>query len=204
MKLLLAGGGTAGHVEPALAAARGWKSAHPHDEILFLGTSQGLEMTLVPAAGFSVLQIPKVSIARSLSPSLVKVPFQLVASIAQTMKHLKGVDCAVGFGGYVSGPLYFAAALKRIPLVIHEQNAKPGWANRLGARFTKYTAISYPVEKGALSRAELSGLPLRSDVLRAIESASSNWDSARAKAKLKISQKYGFDESKPLRQPSLT
>ena len=198
MKLLLAGGGTAGHVEPALATARGWKSAHPQDEIFFLGTAQGLEMTLVPAAGFSVLQIPKVAIARSLSPSLLKVPFQLVASVVQTMKHLKGVDCAVGFGGYVSGPLYFAAAIKRIPLVIHEQNAKPGWANRLGALFTKYTAISYPVNKGALSRAELTGLPLRSDVLHAIESASSDWTSARAAAKSKISQKYGFDAKKPL------
>jgi UDP-N-acetylglucosamine--N-acetylmuramyl-(pentapeptide) pyrophosphoryl-undecaprenol N-acetylglucosamine transferase len=198
MKLLLAGGGTAGHVEPALATARGWKSTHPNDEILFLGTAQGLEMTLVPAAGFTVLQIPKVSIARSLSPSLLKVPFQLFASIAQTMKHLNAVDCAVGFGGYVSGPLYFAAALKRIPLVIHEQNAKPGWANRLGSRFTKYTAISYPVKEGALSRAEITGLPLRSDVLQAIENASADWNTARAKAKTKISQKYGFDASKPL------
>jgi UDP-N-acetylglucosamine--N-acetylmuramyl-(pentapeptide) pyrophosphoryl-undecaprenol N-acetylglucosamine transferase len=198
MKLLLAGGGTAGHIEPALAVGRGWLKAHPGDDIVFLGTSSGLETSIIPAAGFSVLEIPKVAIARSLSPSLVKVPFQLIAAVAQTMKYLKGVDCTIGFGGYVSGPLYLAAFLKRVPLVIHEQNAKPGWANRLGSIFTKFTATSYPVHTGALKKAELTGLPLRSDVLAAIESANGDWSAARRSAKHSISEKYGFDEKTPL------
>lgn len=198
MKLLLAGGGTAGHIEPALAVGRGWLQAHPGDEILYLGTSSGLETSLIPAAGFSVLDIPKVAIARSLSPSLLKVPFQLASAVARTMKHLKDVDCAIGFGGYVSGPLYIAAFLKRVPLVIHEQNAKPGWANRLGAIFTEFTATSYPVHSGALKRAELTGLPLRSDVLAAIEKANSDWSKARQNAKRSISEKFGFDERNPL------
>lgn len=198
MKILLAGGGTAGHVEPALAVARAWRVAHPNDEIAFLGTETGLENSLVPAAGFPLHHIPKVAIARSLSPTLLKVPFQLIASINRTRKLLKGVDCAVGFGGYVSGPLYIAAAIMRTPLVIHEQNARPGWANRLGARFTHHLAISYPVSSARFSAAELTGLPLREDVLHALESASSNWRSARADAKREIASRYGLSPVQPL------
>ena len=81
MKLLLAGGGTAGHIEPALAVARKWQEKHPNDEIIFLGTAAGLEQSLIPAAGFQLTNIPKVAIARSLSPSLLKVPFLLISAI---------------------------------------------------------------------------------------------------------------------------
>jgi UDP-N-acetylglucosamine--N-acetylmuramyl-(pentapeptide) pyrophosphoryl-undecaprenol N-acetylglucosamine transferase len=198
MKLLLAGGGTAGHVEPALAVARAWKSAHPESEMIFIGTSAGLENTLVPAAGFTLAHIPKVSIARRLSPSLLLVPIRLIQSVAATFKLLRGVDCAIGFGGYVSGPLYIAAALRRTPIVIHEQNARPGWANRLGAIFTSDTAISYPVSSGALAKAELTGLPLRADVIAALNSAAEDGAAARAQAKREIASKYGLDTSKPL------
>ena len=198
MKILLAGGGTAGHVEPALAVARAWKIAHPADVIEFIGTSVGLENTLVPAAGFTLHHIPKVSIARRISPSLLKVPFQLAASISATRKLLKGVDCAIGFGGYVSGPLYIAAALTRTTLVIHEQNAHPGWANRLGALLTRHVAISYPVSHREFSKAELTGLPLRADVIEALQKAEGNWDSARAEAKREITARYGLSPDQPL------
>jgi UDP-N-acetylglucosamine--N-acetylmuramyl-(pentapeptide) pyrophosphoryl-undecaprenol N-acetylglucosamine transferase len=198
VKILLAGGGTAGHIEPALAVARGWKQKYPESELVFLGTTQGLESTLIPEAGFQLSLIPKVAISRSLSPSLLKVPFQLISSVAKTLKYLKGVDCAIGFGGYVSGPLYFAAAISRVPLVIHEQNAKPGWANRIGARFTPFTAISYPVVEGALAQAELTGLPLRSDVLSVLKEAGKDWGAARAEAKKSISSAYDLDENQPL------
>jgi UDP-N-acetylglucosamine--N-acetylmuramyl-(pentapeptide) pyrophosphoryl-undecaprenol N-acetylglucosamine transferase len=198
MKLLLAGGGTAGHVEPALAVARAWKSAHPTSEIIFIGTENGLENSLVPAAGFTLAHIPKVSIARSLSPTLLLVPFRLIQSISATSKLLRDVDCAIGFGGYVSAPLYIAAALKRIPFVIHEQNARPGWANRLGALFTSFTAISYPVAQGSLARAELTGLPLRADVLSALDSAELDGAMARKKAKGEIAEKHGLRIDEPL------
>jgi UDP-N-acetylglucosamine--N-acetylmuramyl-(pentapeptide) pyrophosphoryl-undecaprenol N-acetylglucosamine transferase len=198
MKLLLAGGGTAGHIEPALAVARKWQEKHPNDEIIFLGTAAGLEQSLIPAAGFQLTNIPKVAIARSLSPSLLKVPFLLISAIRATMKDLNGVDCAIGFGGYVSGPLYIAAALKRVPFVIHEQNARPGWANRMGARLTSYTAVSYPVSRGALSRAALTGLPLRQDVLAAIEHSQGDWRAARRNAKAKIAAQYGLSVEEPL------
>lgn len=198
MKILFAGGGTAGHVEPALAVARAWHNAHPNDEILFVGTAQGLENSLVPAAGFTLSHIPKVAIARKLSPTLLKVPFQLIASISAVRKLLRGVDCAIGFGGYVSAPLYIAAALARVPFVIHEQNARPGWANRLGARFTSYLALSYPVSNREFAQAELTGLPLRADVLTALSQASADWSAARIKAKEAIASRYGLDPKKPL------
>ncbi len=198
MKLLLAGGGTAGHVEPALAVARAWQMAHPADEIEFLGTSVGLENTLIPKAGFTLRHIPRVRISRSLSPSLALVPFQLVSAIFATRRALKDVGCAIGFGGYVSAPLYLAAKLARVPFVIHEQNAHPGWANRLGARLTKFTAISYPVSTGALARAELTGLPLRADVLNALSQAIGDSKGARRAAKAEVSSRYGLDASQPL------
>lgn len=198
MKILFAGGGTAGHIEPALAVARGWRARHPKDEIVFIGTTSGLENTLVPAAGFTLANIPKVSIARNLSPSLLKVPFQLISSIIATAKLLKGVDCAIGFGGYVSGPLYCAAAITRTPFVIHEQNAYPGWANRLGAKLTPYLAVSYPVDKGRLASAELTGLPLRDDVIAALSSATGDWRAARIEAKGEISKRYNLNPGSPL------
>lgn len=198
MKFLFAGGGTAGHIEPALAVARGWLASHPSDEVFFIGTASGLENTLIPAAGFNLKHIPKVSIARSLSPSLMKVPIQLFSSIWATSKLLRGVDCAIGFGGYVSAPLYLAAALTRTPFVIHEQNARPGWANRMGAYLTKYCAVSYPVNGGSLSKAIVTGLPLRQDVLVALDSAAADWSVARVKAKSDVAAKYQIDSKKPL------
>lgn len=198
MKILFAGGGTAGHIEPALAVARGWSQRHPQDEIVFLGTESGLENSIVPAAGYSLLHIPKVKIARSLSPSLLKVPFQLFTSVRTTIKILKDVDCAIGFGGYVSAPLYCAAALTRTPFVIHEQNARPGWANRIGAYLTPFLAVSYPVRSGALAKASLTGLPLRADVLAVLAHSALDWRQARANAKRSIGTRYGIDSTKPL------
>ena len=198
MKILFAGGGTAGHIEPALAVARAWKRSHPEDQILFIGTASGLETSLIPAAGFELHLIPKVAISRSLSPSLLRVPFQLIASILATVRALRGVDCAVGFGGYVSGPLYLAATITRTPFVIHEQNAKPGWANRMGARLTRYCAISYPVEETEFRSAELTGLPLKDDVVVKINESLGDWAHARKSAKIEVAKRFGIESGKPL------
>ncbi len=198
MKLLLAGGGTAGHIEPALAVARGWIATHPEDQVCFLGTSSGLEITLVPKAGYTLLTIPKVAISRRLSPSLLKVPIQLATSILATMKHLNQVDCAIGFGGYVSAPLYVAAKLKRVPYVIHEQNAKPGWSNRIGALMTPFVAMSSPVENKGFHKAILTGLPLRGDVISAISQAQGDWNTARIEAKQRVCKRYALSADHPL------
>ena len=192
--IVLAGGGTAGHIEPALAVARVWKSQNPQDEITFLGTAKGLENTLIPAAGFNVSNIPKVRISRTPSLSWVRIPFELVASVKACRTILKGSDLLIGFGGYVSAPAYIAARLLGLPMIIHEANAKPGWANRLGALFTPYLAVAHGVNTGAFSAALITGLPLRSDVADGLKRAEGDWKSARAQAKNRL----GFDSSKPL------
>ena len=193
-KVVFAGGGTAGHIEPALAVARQWKLEHPLDECIFLGTSSGLETTLVPAAGFTLNLIPKVSISRRPSPSWAKVPLELLAAIFSARKLLKNAELLIGFGGYVSGPAYIAAKISRVPIVIHEANAKPGWANRLGSLFTKNLAVAHPVKAGKFSRALITGLPLRADVAEAFRQASGDWATARRLAKSRL----GFENQAPL------
>ena len=192
--VVLAGGGTAGHIEPALAVAREWMKSHPGDTCIFMGTKSGLEINLVPAAGFELFTIPRVRISRTPSPSWLRVPIDLVASVLSSIKVVKRADVLVGFGGYVSAPAYLAAALTRTPIVIHEANAKPGWANRLGARFTHHLAVAHPVETGTFSKALLAGLPLRSDVAQGSIDAAADWGTARKAAKVRM----GFAADAPL------
>jgi UDP-N-acetylglucosamine--N-acetylmuramyl-(pentapeptide) pyrophosphoryl-undecaprenol N-acetylglucosamine transferase len=192
--VVLAGGGTAGHIEPALAVGRQWKESHPADQLVFLGTSSGLETTLVPAANFDLHLIPRVRISRRPSISWLKIPSDLISSVLASRSVIKNADLVVGFGGYVSAPAYIAAALSRVPIVIHEANAKPGWANRLGAIFTQHLAVAHPVETGKFSDALLAGLPLRSDVAQAFASAQTDWAKAREDAKKRL----GFPADSPL------
>jgi UDP-N-acetylglucosamine--N-acetylmuramyl-(pentapeptide) pyrophosphoryl-undecaprenol N-acetylglucosamine transferase len=192
--VVLAGGGTAGHIEPALAVAREWMRTNPSDTCIFLGTKNGLENTLVPAAGFDLRLIPKVKISRAPSVTWLRIPFDLISSVLSSMKILRSADVLIGFGGYVSAPAYLAAALSRTPIVIHEANAKPGWANRLGAVFTSHLAVAHPVEQGKFSDALLAGLPLRSDVATACVASALDWANARTAAKLRL----GFPADVPL------
>ena len=192
--VVLAGGGTAGHIEPALAVAREWMRTNPSDTCIFLGTKNGLENTLVPAAGFDLRLIPKVKISRAPSVTWLRIPFDLISSVLSSMKILRNSDVLIGFGGYVSAPAYLAAALSRTPIVIHEANAKPGWANRLGAVFTSHLAVAHPVVQGKFSDALLAGLPLRSDVATACAASASDWAKARTAAKLRL----GFPADVPL------
>ena len=194
MKIVFAGGGTAGHIEPALAVARLWRQNHPGDELQFIGTASGLENQLVPAAGFKLSHIPKVVIPRKLSPKLLKAPFTLSSSFLAARKLLNGADLLIGFGGYVSAPAYLAAKSLRIPFVVHEANARPGFANRLGARLSPYSAISQPVQSGALQKALVTGIPLREDVALALVESAGDWTGARARAKSAL----GFSSTDPL------
>ena len=192
--VVLAGGGTAGHIEPALAVARQWLVSHPTDKCIFLGTKSGLEVSLVPAAGFELFTIPRIRISRKPSLSWLRIPADLIASVMASLKVVKRADVLVGFGGYVSAPAYLAAAITRTPFVIHEANAKPGWANRLGARFTSHLAVAHPVEDGPYAEALLAGLPLRSDVAQASTESSNDWPKARLAAKKRL----GFSGDQPL------
>jgi len=161
MKVLLAGGGTAGHTSPLLATADALGRLDAAAEITCLGTSRGLETTVVPAAGYPLELIPPVPLPRKLSGELARVPANLRAAVKATYQVLDKLapDVVVGYGGYVSVPAYLAARRRRIPVVVHEQNAKPGLANKVGARVAARVAVSFPDTE--LPKAEYVGLPIR-------------------------------------------
>nr|WP_174257309.1 undecaprenyldiphospho-muramoylpentapeptide beta-N-acetylglucosaminyltransferase [Phytoactinopolyspora alkaliphila] len=160
----MAGGGTAGHIEPALATADAIRRADPDAGIVMLGTERGLETRLVPERGYELALIPPVPLPRRLTPELIRLPARVRGAVRQTAAVLRdrGADVLVGFGGYVSLPAYLAARRLGLPTVIHEANAKPGLANRIGARFTPFVAAATP--DVALPHCEHIGVPLRRSV----------------------------------------
>ncbi len=161
MHVVLAGGGTAGHIEPALAVADALRRRMPDVAITMLGTARGLETRLVPARGYELALIPPVPLPRSLKPALLTVPTRMRSAVRETAAILTRVDAdvVVGFGGYVALPAYLAARSAKIPYVVHEANAKAGLANRWGARSTPYVATS--VSGSGLPHATVVGVPLR-------------------------------------------
>jgi UDP-N-acetylglucosamine--N-acetylmuramyl-(pentapeptide) pyrophosphoryl-undecaprenol N-acetylglucosamine transferase len=161
MHVVLAGGGTAGHVEPALAVADALRRRDPGVGITMLGTARGLETRLVPARGYDLALIPPVPLPRTLTPTFLTVPTRMRTAVRETTAILDGVsaDVVVGFGGYVALPAYLAARGAKLPYVVHEANAKAGLANRWGARFTPYVASSTADPK--LPHATVIGIPLR-------------------------------------------
>lgn len=191
--IVFAGGGTAGHVEPALAIAREWKIKHPQDRCIFLGTPLGLENTLVPAAGFELFNIEKVVMPRKPGLDVVALPVRLLRAVNSARRIIKGSDLLIGFGGYLSASAYIASFVSRVPIVVHEANAKVGWANRLGALLTKYVAVARPIASGVFSRAVVTGLPLRADVRAAYLEATADWHRARVMAKSAL----GWSENRP-------
>ena len=164
MHVVVAGGGSAGHVEPALALADALRRLDPSINVTALGTAAGLEARLVPARGYPLAEIPRVPLPRRPTPDLLRVPARVVDAVRQTSAHLDRVaaDVVVGFGGYVALPAYLAARRRRTPLVVHEANARPGLANRIGARLTPYVAAA--VEGTGLPRARVLGIPLRQSI----------------------------------------
>jgi UDP-N-acetylglucosamine--N-acetylmuramyl-(pentapeptide) pyrophosphoryl-undecaprenol N-acetylglucosamine transferase len=131
---------------------------------------------------------------RKISTSLISAPFAFFKALTASRQIIKGSDLLIGFGGYVSAPAYLAAKSLKIPFVVHEANAKPGFANRFGARLTSNVAVAQAVENGSLSSALITGIPLRSDVASAFNKSASDWGKARADAKARL----GFSPSAPL------
>ncbi|HEY7796200.1 MAG TPA: undecaprenyldiphospho-muramoylpentapeptide beta-N-acetylglucosaminyltransferase [Microbacteriaceae bacterium] len=181
MKFLLAGGGTAGHVNPLLATAD--LLADLGHEIEVVGTKEGLESRLVPERGYALSFIPKLPFPRKLGFSLLSFPFKFLSIALSLRKRIKRVDVVIGFGGYVSAPVYLAAKIFGTPLVIHEANALPGIANRFGAKLTKHVATSFPSQL----QGKLIGVPLREEI-----AAAANYDIQQARVEL------GLDPSKPV------
>ncbi|MFD1860018.1 undecaprenyldiphospho-muramoylpentapeptide beta-N-acetylglucosaminyltransferase [Aeromicrobium camelliae] len=162
MRVLLAGGGTAGHTSPLLATAAVLRESG--DTIVCLGTPRGLEVELIPRAGYELELVPPVPLPRRPNADLVKLPVRLRSTVKATLAVLDTVrpDVVVGFGGYVSVPAYLAARRRRLPIVVHEGNALPGIANKLGARFTTHVATSFPDTE--LPHGEYLGLPIRREI----------------------------------------
>ena len=160
MHIVLAGGGTAGHIEPALNTADAIRARSCGDSLSILGTERGLETTLVPARGYELTLIPPTPLPRRLNKDLLTLPFRLRKAIKLVEEHLnqKHADVVVGFGGYVAIPAYLAANRLGVPIVVHEANARPGLANRIGARFAHSVVDTV---KGSMSGAVTLGLPLR-------------------------------------------
>ena len=177
MHVVVAGGGTAGHIEPALATADALRRYDLSVRITALGTERGLETRLVPARGYDLALIPPVPLPRRLSIDLAKLPLRVRRAVADTAEVLRSrrADVLVGFGGYVALPAYLAARRVGIPIVVHEANARPGLANRIGARLTPHVATAVP--DSPLPGAEFIGIPLRQAV------ATLDRESARAGAR---------------------
>lgn len=184
---LLAGGGTAGHVNPLLALADRIRATEADAEIVVLGTKEGLEARLVPERGYELSTIAKLPFPRRPNAYALKFPAAYFRTIREVRELIRGrnIDVVVGFGGYASAPAYRAAAKEGVPYVIHEANAKPGMANKLGAKSTEYVGVTFAGTD--IPHARVTGMPLRPEI-ESLDLAALR-EEARAH--------FGFDAEKP-------
>ncbi|MGW0175799.1 undecaprenyldiphospho-muramoylpentapeptide beta-N-acetylglucosaminyltransferase [Rhodococcus sp. NPDC003322] len=175
LSVVVAGGGTAGHIEPALAVADALRRLDPSVTVTALGTERGLETTLVPDRGYPLELIPPVPLPRKPTMDLLRLPGRVRASVRRTREVLDAVqaDVIVGFGGYVALPAYLAAGKgitrrrRAVPVVVHEANASAGIANKIGARVATRVLAAVPgsgVAARGRSDAEIVGIPVRSSI----------------------------------------
>ena len=162
---LLAGGGTAGHVNPLLTVAAALIQRSPSNKVIALGTKEGLESRLVPAAGIELLIIQKLPFPRRPGIWALVFPFKFFSAVSTIRRYIRehSINIVVGFGGYVSAPAYVAARLEKIPLVIHEANALPGIANKVGNRFA--SAAGKTFRSANMAHTEFVGMPLRPSIV---------------------------------------
>ncbi|MBU7005636.1 undecaprenyldiphospho-muramoylpentapeptide beta-N-acetylglucosaminyltransferase [Phosphitispora fastidiosa] len=172
MRIVLTGGGTGGHIYPALAIARGLKENNPKAEVLFLGTAKGLEADIVPREGFNFEIITAEALRRKLSLRVFKTVFSAIKGFFDALRILKRFKptVVVGTGGYVCAPVISAAVMLKIPTLIHEQNAYPGITNKLLSGFVTKVAATFPESRKYFSsRADIkvTGLPVRPEITMA-------------------------------------
>jgi UDP-N-acetylglucosamine--N-acetylmuramyl-(pentapeptide) pyrophosphoryl-undecaprenol N-acetylglucosamine transferase len=162
MRAVLAGGGTGGHVIPALAIAQELRSRY-NAEILFIGTARGIETRLVPAAGFPLELIEVGALNRVSLATRLKTAFTLPRAILASWKLLAGFKpgVVIGVGGYASGPAMMAAILRRTPTLIFEPNVIPGFANRMVARFATAAAVHFQATSQYFRHSTVTGVPVR-------------------------------------------
>ncbi len=176
MKVLIAAGGTGGHVNPALAVAGEIRKKYPDAEICFVGTADRIEAKIVPAAGYPLKTIEISGFKRGFSPAEIKANVKTVVRLAKSSGAVKKIinefkpDVAIGFGGYVSGPVIRMAAKMGIPTAIHEQNAYPGVTNKaLAEKVDVVMLTSEDAKKHLKCKNEpvITGLPIRGEILEA-------------------------------------
>lgn len=165
LRIVIAGGGTGGHVVPALAIGRELRDHHAAD-LLFIGTSRGLETKLVPASGFRLELVRSGQLKNVSLTTRLKTLSDLPAGVLRCVQLLRSFkpQVVVGVGGYASGPAILAAALLRIPTLAYEPNAVPGMTNRIAGRFTNAAAVNFPQTTKFFRNAEITGVPVRQEI----------------------------------------
>ncbi len=163
-RYLLAGGGTAGHVNPLLALADLIRGTEPDAEIVVLGTKEGLEARLVPERGYELVTIARLPFPRRPNLAALQFPARFARAVREVRELIRArrIDVVVGFGGYAAAPAYRAGAKEQVPVVIHEANARPGMANRMGARRTPYVGVTFAGTP--IPNARVTGMPLRPEI----------------------------------------
>ena len=170
MRIIVSGGGTGGHIYPAVTIANQIKEKQPDAEIIFVGTREGLECEIVPRYGYPIEFIEVAGFQRKLSLDTIKSAFKLLAGLIDALKLIRKIkpDLVVGTGGYVCGPVLFLAALQGIPTCIQEQNAMPGVTNKILAHFVKKVFLGYQEAGkyfGGNSEKIFTGNPIRKEIL---------------------------------------
>jgi UDP-N-acetylglucosamine--N-acetylmuramyl-(pentapeptide) pyrophosphoryl-undecaprenol N-acetylglucosamine transferase len=169
LKLIFSGGGTGGHIFPAIAIANAVKMLVPHAEIVFVGAIGRMEMEKVPAAGFKIEGIPIAGLQRKFSWSNLKLPFLILCSLLKTRRILNDFrpHAVIGTGGYASGPLLRSAVSKKIPVLIQEQNSYAGITNRILAKHASKICVAYEGMQTYFPKEKLllTGNPVRPEVV---------------------------------------
>jgi UDP-N-acetylglucosamine--N-acetylmuramyl-(pentapeptide) pyrophosphoryl-undecaprenol N-acetylglucosamine transferase len=168
-RILISGGGTGGHIYPALAIANAWMDKHPDSEILFVGAQGKMEMQKVPEAGYSIKGLPVTGLQRKLTLANLSFPIKLWRSLRMASKIVKEFQpqLVVGVGGYASGPVLYAAQNKGIPTLLQEQNSYAGLTNKLLAKKAAKICVAYPEMERFFpkEKLKLTGNPVRKDLL---------------------------------------
>lgn len=172
MRVLITGGGTGGHIYPALAIVRGIREKYPGAEILYVGTTGGMEADIVPKEGYAFETVTVEGLPRKITPRTLITFGKLLKGIGQAFAVIKkfSPDVVIGTGGYVCGPVVLAAALRKVPTLIHEQNAYPGITNKLLARLVSRIMVTFPESIKYFPKTApitVTGLPVRPVILTA-------------------------------------
>ena len=173
IRAIISGGGTGGHIFPALSIADKLKELCPETEILFVGAEGRMEMEKVPAAGYKIVGLPVAGLQRSLTLSNLALPFKVLKSVRMAKKLIKEFkpDIAIGVGGYASAPLLWAAARMGIPTLIQEQNGYAGLTNKILGKNARSICVAYEGMERFFpaDRIVMSGNPIRKDIIPATE-----------------------------------